>query len=371
MSKHYSYPFLKRLDEYFRERFGSEVDLEVLFANEVLKARAVDRVKKALSRGKDKSLSASLAEQDEDDYLIFYMGLLVAGFTDAWALRKYIDSEVKDFIEMMKLESSKFLWSVSRMTGVSSELLARDDECGYKVVLALEPRQEISCFQFRLAIPKYLTYAERLLGEAGWSLLETHVREGYVYLPKSKYVRLLEDPLKEYLMKLFEELSFKLANTSVLEDSKSYIAEVIRREYKRLRTGEPGQALTGEIKEEFFPPCIARLVRSLKASEHLTHIQRFALATFLLNVGASVDYVLDLMRNAPDFSEKIARYQVEHLAGIKGGGKKYRTYSCVKMKELGMCVAECGVKTPVHYYLRSLRSLKKSGERLSSRSQES
>lgn len=371
MSKHYVYPFLKRLDEYFRERFGSEVDLAALFTNEALKTKAADRVKKALSRRKSKSLGVSLAEQDEDEYLVFYMGLLVAGFTDAWALRKYIDSEVKDFVEMMKLESSKFIWSISRVLGVSSELLARDDECGYKIVLALEPRQEISCFQFRLAVPKYLTYADRLLGEAGWSLLETYVREGYVYLPKSKYVRLLEDPLKEYLIKLFEELSFKLANASVLEDLRSDIAEIIRREYKRLGAEEPGQPLTSEIKEEFFPPCIAGLVKSLRANEHLTHIQRFALATFLLNVGASVDYVLDLMKNAPDFNEKIARYQIEHLAGMKGGGKKYRTYSCAKMKELGMCVTECGVKTPVQYYVRLLKNLRKSSERLSSRNQES
>ncbi|MEM0025108.1 MAG: hypothetical protein QXM42_00900 [Zestosphaera sp.] len=371
MSKHYIYPFLKRLDEYFRERFGSEVDLAVLFTNKVLKIKAADRVKRALSRRKSKSLGVSLAEQDEDEYLVFYMGLLAAGLTDVWALRKYVDSEVKDFIELMKLENSKFLWSVSRMLGISSELLARDDECGYKVVLSSEPKSEISCFQFRLTIPKYLTYAERLLGEAGWSLLETYVREGYVYLPKSKYVRLLEDPLKEYLIKLFEELSFKLTDTNVLEDLRSDIAEVIRREYKRLRAEEPSQALPSEIKEEFFPPCITELIKSLRASEHLTHIQRFALATFLLNVGASVNYVLDLMKNAPDFNEKIARYQIEHLAGMKGGGKKYRTYSCIKMKELGMCVAECGVKTPLQYYTKRLKNLKKPGERLSSRNQES
>ncbi|MEO3993416.1 MAG: hypothetical protein QN229_03815 [Desulfurococcaceae archaeon TW002] len=371
MSKHYMYPFLKKLDEYFRERFGSEVDLAALFTNRTLRDKAVEKVRRALSRKRSKSSGASTVELDEDEYIAFYMGLLVAGFTDVWALKKYVDSEVKNFIELMKLESSKFLWNVSRMLGLSGELLARDDECGYKVVLVSEPKQDISCFQFRLTISKYLTYAERLLGEAGWSLLETYVSGGYVYLPKSKYVRLLEDPLKEYLIKLFDELSVKLTDASVLEDLRSEIAEVIRREYKRSRIEEPGQVSPSEIKEVFFPPCIKELVKSLRVNEHLTHIQRFALATFLLNIGASVNYVLDLMRNAPDFNEKIARYQIEHLAGMKGGGKKYKTYSCAKMKELGMCVAECGVKTPIQYYTRLLRNLKKPGERLSSRNQES
>jgi len=363
LSKHYVYPFLKRLDEFLRERFGSDVDLTVLFSSKILRSRAVNRVKGALSRRKSRGQYVATLEQDEDEYLVFYMGLLVAGFTDLWVLRKYVDSEVKNFVELMKLESSKFIWDVSRKLGVSSELLAKNDECGYKVVLTSEPKREILCFQFRLTIPKYLTYAERLLGEAGWSLLETYVEGGYVYLPKSKYVRLLEDPLKEYLIKLFDELSTKLTDVSALEDLRSDIAEVIRREYKHLRAGESSQKLPSEINEEFFPPCIKKLTESLRASEHLTHVQRFALATFLLNVGASVDYILNLMRSAPDFDEKIAKYQIEHLAGMKGGGKKYKTYSCAKMRELGMCVAECGVKTPVQYYVRLVKNPKKTDER--------
>ena len=367
------YPFLKRLEEYFRERYGIDADLTKLFTdNKDLRTRASERVKKALSKKKkNKDLSTGVSEPDEDEYLIFYMGLLIAGFTDVWVLKKYVDSEVKDFIELMKLESSKFLWNVSRRLGILSELLAKDDECGYKVVLASEPKHEVLCFQFRLTIPKYLTYAEKLLGEAGWSLLETYVKEGYVYLPKSKYVRLLEDPLKEYLTRLFDELSTKLTDVSVLEDLRSDLAKVIQREYRHLRAEELSQEPLKEIREEFFPPCIKELIKSLRANEHLTHIQRFALATFLLNIGASVDYVLNLMRNTPDFNERIARYQIEHLAGMKGGGKKYKTYGCVKMKELGMCVAECGVKTPTQYYTGLLKKLRKPSEKLSSRSQES
>jgi len=372
LSKHYLYPFLKKLDEYFRDRFGSDLDLATLFSNRELRIKALNKVKEALSKGRrGRTSSTGLGERDEDEYLAFYMGLLIAGFADAWALKKYVDSEVKEFIESMKSENSKFLWSVSRRLGISSELLVKDDECGYKIVLTSEPKQEIACFQFRLTIPKYLTYADRLLGESGWSLLENYVRDGYVYLPKNKFVRLLEDPLKEYMIKLFDELSVKLTEVSVLDELRDEIAELIRKEYKRVRAEELGEERLsgGEVREEFFPPCIKELVKSLKASEHLTHVQRFALTTFLLNVGATVDYVLELMRSAPDFNERIARYQIEHIAGLKGGGKKYKTYSCVKMKELGMCVAECGVKTPVQYYVRSLKNLRKPSEKQSSRNQ--
>ncbi|MDW8011110.1 MAG: hypothetical protein RMH84_05920, partial [Sulfolobales archaeon] len=54
----------------------------------------------------------------------------------------------------------------------------------------------------------------------------------------------------------------------------------------------------------------------------------------------------------------IARYQVEHLAGLRGSGKRYRTYSCEKMKSLGLCVAECSTRTPLQYYRRAVRELK-------------
>jgi DNA primase large subunit len=65
--------------------------------------------------------------------------------------------------------------------------------------------------------------------------------------------------------------------------------------------------------------------------------------------------VLELFKHAPDYNERIARYQIEHLAGLKGGRKKYSVYSCEKMKTLGMCVADCGTKTPVQYYLKQVR----------------
>ncbi len=107
-----------------------------------------------------------------------------------------------------------------------------------------------------------------------------------------------------------------------------------------------------------FPPCIKHLIAELKQGKHLSHHERFAVATFLINIGTDVEYVLNLMRYSPDFNEKIARYQVEHLAGLRGARKKYLVYSCDKMKSLGICVAECGTKNPLQYYFRELRKLR-------------
>ncbi|MEM3948490.1 MAG: hypothetical protein QXM76_02730, partial [Zestosphaera sp.] len=219
MCSYYTYPFLKDLDEYFRERYGSEIGLERLFSVGHLRTRVMERVRNAVLDGGQ----TTRTEHGEDEYLSFYMGLLVAGLADRWALMKYVDSEVKAFITLLEGESSRFVWDVSRRLGVVGELLAKDDECGHKVVLETKPRPEFSCFQFRMTIPRYLMCAERLLGEVSWSLASTYVERGYVYLSKKKYVRLLEDPLKEYLLRIFETLSLKVINRDAVEGLKDEV----------------------------------------------------------------------------------------------------------------------------------------------------
>ena len=69
-----------------------------------------------------------------------------------------------------------------------------------------------------------------------------------------------------------------------------------------------------------------------------------------------------MFRNMPDFNEKITRYQVEHLAGLRGSGKRYRTYSCEKMKSLGLCKADCGTRSPIQAYYRILSRMVKEGK---------
>jgi len=100
------------------------------------------------------------------------------------------------------------------------------------------------------------------------------------------------------------------------------------------------------------PPCIERLIKELQHGENLSHFARFTLATFLIHAGwTTIDQIVDLFRNAPDFDEKVTRYQVEHLAG-KRGGKKYDPPSCARIRQEGLCVADCGVRHPLELLRR-------------------
>jgi DNA primase large subunit len=76
------------------------------------------------------------------------------------------------------------------------------------------------------------------------------------------------------------------------------------------------------------------------------------LATYLLAAGRSTEEIVDVFRNAPDFSEKVTRYQIEHLAGLKGSHTKYTVPSCQKLKNESLCFAtsDCdGISNPIQF----------------------
>jgi DNA primase large subunit len=76
------------------------------------------------------------------------------------------------------------------------------------------------------------------------------------------------------------------------------------------------------------------------------------LATYMLAIGKTVDEVVLIFQNAPDYNEKITRYQVEHLAGNKGSHTKYSVPTCSKLANQNLCFAtiDCrGITNPLQF----------------------
>ena len=104
------------------------------------------------------------------------------------------------------------------------------------------------------------------------------------------------------------------------------------------------------------PPCIAAILAKIANGEDISHVENFTVAAYLLNTGHSVDEVIEVFRNRSDFNEKIARYQVEHIAGLRGSRTRYRPPSCAKMRTYGLCIEDgrkCprGVRNPLDYHV--------------------
>jgi len=349
------YPFLVQPSEYIAQYFGTEIPVAKLIEVDEFAGRALVRVEANL-----KNMRYSVTTKEVVEVLSFYIGLMLTASSSRWALKKYIDSEAKRAYLFLKNDDEKLVEFIARKIGLKAEYLGTEvNKCGLAVVVGrdtLSNKDYVECYQYRVTIPSYLVGTEKLSTDPKWKLVNRYVKGGFVYLSKRDVSRLIEEYLKRYLLKVTEDLPRVIGGSKdVLGSTFANLSRRVKEIVKEV--GGPSEALEaseevarGVVLEELFPPCIKDLKNSLLAGEHLSHHQRFALATFLLNIGASVEYVLDLFRHAPDFNERIARYQIEHLAGLRGGRKKYSMYSCDKMKSLGICVSECGVKNPLHYY---------------------
>lgn len=350
------YPYLINLETLLSRLYGSVPPLNTLINIPRFKRHAVDLLKSAI-KGKE---NRPLAESEEVAIIGFYLSLIIANATGRWVVNRLADRESKWFITHAITEESALLEKIGRAVGARVEYLGSlGNPNGFCVNIAVFRGEMIKeCYPYRMPIPSYLRGIEALRTQKRWMLVNRIVNRGYVYLNKRDLVRVLSEFVKKKILELADNYSEHLNEIpeGLIKEDVERLKELVRdvRGFTEERLSTETIIKAG-IREEFFPPCITSIMNSLLRGEHLSHAQRFALATFLLNAGADIEYVLDIFRHAPDFNEKIARYQIEHLAGLRGSRKKYSVYSCDKMRALGMCVAECGVRSPLQYYFREYR----------------
>jgi DNA primase large subunit len=101
-----------------------------------------------------------------------------------------------------------------------------------------------------------------------------------------------------------------------------------------------------------YPPCVKHAIDEMSKGENLSHSARILLATYMLSIGKNIDEIASLFHTAPDYDEKVTRYQIEHLAGKKGSGTKYFVPSCEKVINENLCFAtkECaGIVNPFQF----------------------
>jgi len=247
------------------------------------------------------------------------------------------------------------------------------------------------CYHYRVRISDFLKAAHSLLIEPSWKLTAHPIIKGYIYIEsKENIARLLAEHYRFLLAEtlntlqktamsdveqILQSLPNNLIETIVPMEHGSIIQSItfenLDTEYNTTNCASfredkvPSLGVTLdnpeaiiELAKTAFPPCIKAILETLLAGENLSHHQRFALASFLINIGAEIDAILELFRRSPDFNEKIARYQIEHIAGLRGSRKRYLPYSCATMNSLGLCIADCNVKNPLVYFYRHIRMRK-------------
>ncbi|RLI85035.1 MAG: hypothetical protein DRP01_07110 [Archaeoglobales archaeon] len=221
---------------------------------------------------------------------------------------KFAFKMARIFREMLKGECDDFIFVVARDLGLRFR--------GFSV-------------DFR----DYLKGAVRIKSEA-WKLVNRRVEKGFVHLTRDEFLRLLEEFIRDRIM---ERIPIKV--------------EVC-----------VGSKLEIPLNPECFPDCMKKILFDLNSGKNVPHTGRFSIASFLINLGYEIDKIVEVFRNAPDFDEEKTRYQVEHIAGMRGKGERYEIPSCETIKSWGLCVRDCGVDHPMRFYKRCLNERGDSGK---------
>ncbi len=281
-----------------------------------------------LKRRKDAVISAI-------SYL--YSRILSSNLED-WVLRRYAIKESERYASTFHFERVPILKLISSDLGVKARYPGNSKN-------SKNPRNSKD---FKVHVSSYLKVAVRLKAPS-WRLLNRGLKNGYIYLNKEDFLRVLKEHLRS-------KLSQKENYTSMLEfDFIREDIEELKVIAERKRERLPKISFE-KIEVSNFPPCMRKILSDLQAGVNLPHTARFALTSFLLNLGMDVEEIIGLYKTAPDFDEDKTRYQVEHIAGAKG--TEYETPSCETMKTYHNCFYDdsCkGIYHPIQYYFEKIK----------------
>lgn len=206
-----------------------------------------------------------------------------------------------------------------------------------------------------ISVVDYIPVAARL-PEEKWRLINRVVIKGKVYVSPDEFDEIVRERLRYIMAK---NLPQKVA--SDICELVSPAVERIRAEWQKKMLEEFGQ-----VEESAFPPCMQAILGAIAGHGHLTHMARFAISSFLHNIGMENTRIIELYGSVPNFDLKKTMYQVEHITGRGGIGTEYVSPLCATMKTHGICVhpdSLCKKVThPLSYYKLKKRELNRKGK---------
>ena len=315
------YPFLAEAGQYLQdkgftlEQFATDPDLQIIVD------KAYERIESATN---GRIYNTKLDSSDTFSFLIAIILLKLSGMNTL--INRFSLAEAR--------RAEKFLEKdlIGNLDKTSEELAIKI----IKDIFSVSVKKIKN--HFVIPIPDYLRHAVNF-HELEWKLVNRRVENGMVFLTPHEAVRLIRKELSGYIGS-----RIRAANTPSMhkgfEDKVNKLVGLAKK-----------FTVSTTISTEY-PPCIKHAIDVLENGENLSHSGRFMLATFLLGRGQPIDKIALLFKNAPDYNEKITRYQINQIAGETGGNTKYSCPSCEKIKSNDLCFAipECdNIINPIQF----------------------
>jgi len=331
------YPFLAEASEYVRELGISIDDISAPEFGPVLE-RAEKRLEEALSKGR---VSGEISNENAE-ILSFPVSNLILSLTgEDRARRRFALAEAKRAYELLRTESAEKLDHIASTT------------FGWKMK-RIDARLGRKYYDFGIGFTNYLRNSKHLK-EPRWKLPNRILDHGFVYTTREEAARLMEEEVRTRILERTGQTpgDIPIPLGPRVERTRGLIMKWL---------GVPTQYELPKVPlPEAMPPCVRHLIDGLNEGKNVQHMGRFTLASFLLNIGAGDEEVVKLFRPATDFSERMTRYQVEHIAGKRGGRTKYTCPMCTTLKTHGVCYKPdelCDtIRNPLSYYKQKSRVL--------------
>jgi len=306
------YPFLKATTEYMKIPDLKIEDLTRPDLEEIFR-RAEEKVEEAILYAR---VSRNLKKEDIEISSYPIAVLLATATGSPFIKKRYALAEAKQAYNDMKLEPKE-------------KILAIAQNFGWK--LTLNDVAEMP-YEFKLHFADYLRNTTHLR-EKKWKLINRLLSSGNVYLTRNETARLLSEEVRKHIEKRLEIKELPKFPEKVMETAEKIKKLSVEKIGKAEMEGFPET-----IVQTAFPPCIKALYEAASSGRHLSHVGRFTLTSFLVNIGMPVEAVIDLFRGFSDYNDRMTRYQVEHIAGGRGSRTRYTSPKCGTLETHGICV---------------------------------
>ncbi len=331
------YPFTAEAAEYVK---GLGIEIDELASDEYspILERAEKRIEESIVEAK---VSGEMQDVEVEIPSFPTAIMLVSQLRDERVARRYALAESKRANEILRNEvpekildiaSNTFRWKIKPVS-----LTVGGDY-----------------YDYAIHFKDYLRNAVNIR-ESKWKLTNRILEKGYTYVTRDEASRLLEEEVQRKVLE--KTLQTKVELPSQLEQRVGRI-----RQLAAAKMGfREAEELPKIVSAEAMPPCIKNLYDALFAGTHISHVGRFTLTSFLINIGATEQDLINLFKEITDFDEGKTRYQIEHIAGRRGTRTKYVPPKCDTLRTHGICVKPdelCkSVRHPLTYYRRKLRTI--------------
>jgi DNA primase large subunit len=336
------YPFLKEAANYIK---SLDLQINELISQEYIEviSRAEQRIEEALLKGEVEWKRKPSYEIEVLSYPVAVM--LVVVIDDDFLSRRYALAEAKRSHKILRDEDRKKLLQIAKSTfNWEGSELSSETQIPY---------------DYSLHFIHYLKNASKFRS-VNWKLVNRSLENGNVYLKKEELARLLSEEVQKHIYNTIKSSPKVVLPPSYVQRIERINEILNERKEKVKRKTLPKRTITAA-----YPPCIKRLYDALLLGHHLSHSGRFTLTSFLLNVGVSVEELIQIYTSVSDFDQRLTRYQIEHIAGAKGSRIKYTSPSCNTLQTHGLCPGPdqtCKkIRHPLSYYRIKIGSIRNSG----------